>query len=209
MSKESRAYVSQILLNALKNDAANFKEFCKNNDITDEEKDMMKDMRLMGIGAVVDEIANEVAKADRGFELVSNHEVFGDVKLPERSTAFSAGYDFFAPKDFVIGGGEVRGVQSGVKAYMRPDEVLKIYPRSSMGIKKNVILANTVGVIDADFYNNEDNEGNICLCLYNYGKSPVVIHKGDKVAQGVFQKFLVGDDVPTELRKGGIGSTGK
>ena len=92
---------------------------------------------------------------------------------------------------------------------MLSDEVLKIYPRSSMGVKKHLILPNTVGIIDSDYYNNSSNEGHIMLFLYNYDNEPHIIHKGDKIAQGIFQKFLVSDDAPVDSRDGGIGSTGE
>ena len=144
----------------------------------------------------------------RGFE-VANGFKKSDVKLPVRSTIASAGYDFFSLDDATINTGESKTIRTGVKAYMLPNEVLLLLPRSSMGIKKNLTLANTVGVIDADYYGNKSNDGHILICLFNNGIKPQTIHTGDKIAQGIFVKFLSGNDIPTGKRIGGIGSTRK
>lgn len=141
----------------------------------------------------------------RGFMNISGY----DNELPKRGSIKSAGYDFKAIEDFIINPNEVIIAKTGVKAYMNDDEVLEIYPRSSMAIKKNIILANSVGIIDADYFNNESNEGHILIALYNYGPDKVYINKGDKIAQGIFKKYLiVDDDNATNKRTGGIGSTG-
>lgn len=133
-----------------------------------------------------------------------------EVKLPARSTKSSAGYDFFSPIDFYLAPGETLMVKTDVKVCMEPDEVLMLFPRSSMG-KFPIVLRNTIGVIDADYYNNEDNEGNIGLKFINKAeRSGWAVHKGDKIAQGIFTKFLVtDDDVADGRRVGGFGSTGK
>ena len=91
---------------------------------------------------------------------------------------------------------------------MPSDEFLAIYIRSSIGIKKHLMLNNSVAVIDSDFFNNKDNEGHIIIALYNYGDEPVTLEPFERVAQGVFQKYLiVDDDNATQERIGGIGST--
>ena len=94
---------------------------------------------------------------------------------------------------------------------MEQDEVLLLYIRSSIGIKRKLILSNGTGVIDATFYNNPDNEGNIACALYNYGNEPQTINAGERVMQGVFVKYLTTeDDKPlNKTRTGGIGSSGK
>ena len=131
-------------------------------------------------------------------------------KLPARSTSRSAGYDFYSPVPVAIGPEQSGMVKTNIKARMEKDDVLMIFPRSSMGIKKHVMLSNTVGVIDADYYGNEDNEGNIIISLYNYGDRILEIKPGEKIAQGIFVKFGVTDDDKAEgMRTGGIGSTGK
>lgn len=142
------------------------------------------------------------------FELTSTAPQFA--KLPVRSSKYSAGYDFFATGEAHILPGDVVIMGTGVKAKMDRDCVLLILPRSSMGIRKGIVLANGTGVIDSDYYNNEDNEGEILIALHNCGKKVVHICTGDKIAQGLFTKYLkcTGDGVRAE-RKGGIGSTGR
>ena len=134
-----------------------------------------------------------------------------DVKLPVRSDSRSAGYDFFAPRDLQLLPAQKLVLYTDVKAYMQEDEVLQIFPRSSMGIKQGMMLANTVGIIDASYYENEGNDGNIGLALLNTSGKAIKINKGDRIAQGVFIKYLLADDdEPTnDKRVGGIGSSGK
>ena len=105
-------------------------------------------------------------KKIRGFERVTGYEY---QQLPTRSDNKSAGYDFYSPVNITVPAHGMVKIPTGVKAYMREDEVLMLYVRSSIGIKKNLMLANQTGVIDASFYNNPDNEGNITCALYNYG----------------------------------------
>jgi dUTP pyrophosphatase len=134
----------------------------------------------------------------------------GSVQLPVRSDARSAGYDFHAPRDLTILPAQKLLVWTDVKAYMQDDEVLTLLPRSSMGIKKGLMLSNTMGVIDASYYENESNDGNIGLSLLNTTGKAINIKKGERIVQGVFSKFLITDaDAPTsETRTGGIGSSG-
>lgn len=150
----------------------------------------------------------------RGFEIVREdcrHYNEEDVKLPRRADIGSAGYDFYSPCDFEIQPGEMIIIPTDVKAYMLQDEVLLLWVRSSMGIKKKITLANQTGVIDSSYYNNIDNDGNIGVALVNNGNTVYKVNKGDKIMQGVFVKYLVTDnDIPVnEQRVGGIGSTGK
>lgn len=143
----------------------------------------------------------------RGFELCS-HAI--DAKLPQRSTKNAAGYDFFARENVVIFPKSIQIAWTGIKAYMPPNEVLKLYNRSSNPKKRNLMLANGVGVVDADYYNNADNEGDIGFMFYNFSDEPVMIEKGDKIGQGVFETFALADnDATTGVRSGGFGSTGK
>lgn len=141
----------------------------------------------------------------RGFERWKSD----DVKLPERSTSKSAGYDLFMPTDFTIQPSEVALVPMGVRAYMQDDEVLMLYDRSSNFRKKGIVLINSVGIIDADYYGNADNGGLIYAQFRNMTSEPVTLQKGEAVMQGIFQKYLVADDDnATGIRAGGIGSTG-
>lgn len=148
----------------------------------------------------------------RGFEPVvkehKKHDV--EVTLPVRSTQNSAGYDVYLPVDVKIEPNKTVVVFTDVKAYMQPNEVLMMFVRSSIGIKRNVVLANGTGVIDADYYSNESNDGNIGLALFNQSNEVVELKAGERVAQGVFMPFLVADNGNTNnVRTGGTGSTNK
>lgn len=155
---------------------------------------------------------------NRGFEKVSfsqfakdiknNEEIYNEYNIPKRSTKNSAGYDFFAIEDFSIEPGQIVKVPTGIKAYMKEDEVLMLFVRSSMGFKYNVRLCNQVGIVDSDYYNNENNEGHIWIALQNHGDKTYVVKKGEAFAQGIFNKFLIADeDTANNVRKGGFGST--
>jgi dUTP pyrophosphatase len=141
-------------------------------------------------------------------EKVTVHET---TALPVRSDAKSAGYDFHSPIDFLLHPGEKRILFTNVKAFMEDDEVLSLYPRSSMGIKKGLMLSNTVGIIDSSYYENESNDGNIGLPLLNTSGKGMEIKRGDRLAQGIFTKYLLAEgDAPTsDARTGGFGSTGE
>jgi dUTP pyrophosphatase len=129
--------------------------------------------------------------------------------IPVRGTKLSAGYDFSTLKEEIINPGETVLIQTGIKAYMLDDEVLKIYVRSSLGFKKNLRLANSVGIIDADYYSNENNDGHIMIPLHNFGKESQTLLKNERIAQGIFTKYLTVDEEEiTEVeRNGGFGST--
>ena len=131
--------------------------------------------------------------------------------LPTRSDTRSAGYDIYSTEDKWIYPNSVEKFTTNIKVYMEPDEVLMIYPRSSVGIKMNLMLANTTGVIDSSYVDNKDNEGNIIVALFNYGNKPQQIKAGERIAQGVFIKYLITDDDNTKNteRSGGIGSSGR
>lgn len=131
-----------------------------------------------------------------------------DFDLPSRSTKKSAGYDFFAPSDFIIKKGECLKIFTGVKACMEERDVLYLYIRSSFVIKYGLVLKNSVGVIDSDYYNNPDNEGNIIFVIENTSDNDFEIKKGTRFAQGVFMNYLtIDDDNSFGKRNGGIGST--
>lgn len=143
----------------------------------------------------------------RGFELVSS---FTDENLlPKRETAHAAGYDLKAAETVTFMPGEIILVPTGVKAYMQPGEVLYLYDRSSNPRKKGLVLINSVGVIDGDYYGNPANEGHIFAQMKNITDEPVVLTVGERVVQGVFAPFLLADgDEATGTRTGGFGSTG-
>lgn len=151
---------------------------------------------------------NSVVQRNRGFEIVKNAPA--DTILPRRSTKGSAGYDFYAPYDIMLVPHSCsKLVFLNVKAYMQPDEKLQMYIRSSLAVKSNITLE-TSGLIDSDYYNNPDNDGNIGVKFRNNGDEPIVIPKGSRCCQGVFGKYLVADeDDANETRTGGYGSTGE
>ena len=132
-----------------------------------------------------------------------------DYVLPVRGTSRSAGYDLASPIDVIIEPHSSVLIWTNVKAYMQDDEVLEIYVRSSTAIKRDLILKNTVGIIDSDYYSNESNDGNIGICLCNMSYAPRRIEKGERIAQAIFKKYLVADDdvCLKDERTGGIGST--
>lgn len=144
----------------------------------------------------------------RGFELVSKYEGQEDL-LPKRETAHAAGYDLKAAETVEINPGEIKLVPTGLKAYMSDGEVLYLFDRSSNPKKLGVVLANSVGVIDGDYYNNPGNEGLMFAQFKNITDEKVVIEKGTRMIQAVFAPYLVIDgDEATGERLGGFGSTG-
>ena len=156
---------------------------------------------------------------DRYFEKISydqfkkdirtNKKSYNSYTLPSRKTTTSAGYDFYAIEDFVIKPGEIKKIPTGIKAKFLDDEMLLLLIRSSMGFKYNVRMCNQVGLIDADFYNNEENEGHMWVALQNHGEKDFIVKKGDAFCQGVFVKYLTcGEEVNTK-RKGWTGKPKK
>lgn len=133
---------------------------------------------------------------------------YEDIHLPERKTAGSAGYDFFTPLGIEIPAGEARDIITGVKCRLEAGRVLLIVPRSSLGINHGLVLSNTIGVIDEDYYNNPGNEGDIHIVLRNTSDTDITLRAGTRIAQGIIMKFgRVEEDCVTEDRIGGIGST--
>ena len=131
--------------------------------------------------------------------------------LPTRADNGSAGYDFHTLVDFTIPPKGIIKIMTGIKCKLPENEVLMLYVRSSIGIKKNLMLANGTGIVDSSFYNNPDNEGDIAIVLYNYGDEPQTINAGDRIAQGVILNYqkVENDVVLSDKRTGGIGSSGK
>ncbi len=150
----------------------------------------------------------------RGFEVAKGWEDKG-INIPVRKTKHSAGYDVEAAEDTIIppfkSGSKPTLVHTGLKAYCQDDEWFLLANRSGGPAKKNLVLANGIGIVDADYYGNPDNDGEFMYAFYNIGSEPVEIKKGERIGQVVFQKFLIVDnDITTdETRKGGFGSTGK
>jgi dUTP pyrophosphatase len=146
-----------------------------------------------------------------GFDEDKIKEIYDNIKMPKRATVGSAGYDFYAPIDIKLNPGETAKIPTGIRAYIEPGYVLEIYPRSGLGFKYRLQLNNTVGIIDADYYNSK-NEGHIFIKITNdsnEGKS-LSVPAGDGFSQGIFKEFFVTyDDDTNGIRDGGFGSTTK
>jgi dUTP pyrophosphatase len=154
----------------------------------------------------------------RGFEVISKYKEQGIV-LPERATRGAAGYDFQAAETVTVPSIwqlQSQGiapkpvlVKTGIKAYMAENEYLELVSRSSNPLKRFLMLANGVGVIDSDYYNNEGNEGHIMFQFLNFGYEEMVIEKGERIGQGIFKSFLLADEDRVENERiGGFGSSG-
>ena len=149
----------------------------------------------------------------RGFEVAKGFENAG-INLPVRKTKYSAGYDIEAAEDCIIpvfkAGQKPTLVKTGLKSYMQDDEYLMLCNRSSNPFKKGLVLANSVGIVDADYYGNPDNDGAIMFAFYNFFDKDIEIKKGDVIGQGIFQKYAIIDgDIAEAERVGGFGSTSK
>lgn len=177
---------------------------------------------------------------ERGFAVVSEKKD-QQLNLPKRQTKQAAGYDFECSEDFVLPSiwkfnfvKIIRGllhheelhdedyeaanqvlkpflVPTGIKSYMKENEFLMLANRSSNPLKRRLVLPNGVGIVDADYYDNDSNEGEIFFQLLNFGVKDVVIKKGERIGQGIFIPYLLADndEQPTSERKGGFGSTKK
>ena len=147
----------------------------------------------------------------RGFEVAKGFED-KEINLPVRKTKYSAGYDVEAAEDTIIPafkpGMKPTLIKTGIKAYMQQCEYLMLANRSSNPGKKGLILANSVGIVDADYYGNPDNDGHIMFAFFNFKDEDIEIKKGERIGQGMFQKYLVTDtDCANGERTGGFGST--
>ena len=136
--------------------------------------------------------------------------IYNSIKLPQRATAGSAGYDFFCPYGFMVSENSSIKIPTGIRCKIEEGWVLQAYPRSGHGFKYGIHLANTVGIIDQDYYGAK-NEGHIFIKLVNDSKlaKPVEIKTGDAFCQGIFLPYgITEDDDVTDTRHGGFGSTG-
>lgn len=139
------------------------------------------------------------------FERITGYD---DVNLPKRATMGAAGYDFECAEDILCDPHVITLIPTGIKAQIDDGYYLQLAVRSSTPKKKGLILANSIGIIDSDYYNNPDNEGHIMFQVYNYTDKDTVIHKGERIGQGVFLRYgLTDDDMVNTLRTGGFGST--
>lgn len=152
---------------------------------------------------------NSVKEDFPGYTEEEIQNMYAEIRLPKRATKGSAGYDFYAPFDFRLAPGETMKIPTGVRVRMDEDWVLHIYPRSGLGFKYRLQLNNTVGIIDSDYYNS-DNEGHIFIKLTNDSNEGKLLEvaKGSGFAQGIFLEYgITVDDEAEGVRNGGFGST--
>lgn len=153
-------------------------------------------------------------KTGRGFEVAKGFEESG-INIPIRKTKLSAGYDVEAAEDTIIPafqfGMKPTLVKTGLKAFCEDDEYYILTNRSSGPFKKGLVMANSLGIIDADYYENEDNDGHFQFAYYNFFTEDLEIKKGDVIGQAIFMKYLTtNDDKPEDVvRSGGFGTTDK
>ena len=146
------------------------------------------------------------------FEIVKDeYRKFKDeeIKLPIKMTETSAGWDIYSNEDKLLKPNKPYTFWTDIKVKLNDDEFLMIVPRSSIAINHNIMLANSVGIIDHDYYDNEDNDGNIGICMYNYGTEETHIYKGMRIAQGIPIKYINYLEGEHGIKRyGGFGSTG-
>lgn len=155
-------------------------------------------------------MANKVATFHKvSFESTDfSKDVYDAIKLPVRATRKSCGYDFFSPFTFSLDPSEEIVIPTGLKAEIADDWFLMCVPKSGLGFKYYVRFANTVGIIDGDYYNNDKNEGHIMIKIRNEGEYPMTINEGKAFCQGIFLPYgVTTDDSAEGERHGGFGST--
>lgn len=177
------------------------------------EEDKQRRVHMAKRVAKFEKVSKQQFIQDWQHEFMGSEEwagfVYDRIKLPVRATKYSAGYDFFAPMDFTLKPGETVKIPTGIRCGINTDWVLMIYPRSGLGFKYREMLANTVGVVDSDYFYS-DNEGHIFIKVVNAGDKTLHIESGNGFAQGIFTEYGITEDdhVETE-RNGGFGSTDK
>lgn len=135
----------------------------------------------------------------RGFKKMEDEAI-----IPTRATKYSAGYDLHSLRDYILYSGTMVRVETGIAVYMPPDEWFAIVPRSGLCLKHGITVDNSPAVIDSDFYPKA-----VSVLLRNNGDQPFRIRQGDRVAQGIFMRYLLADDDDTQgERLGGFGHTG-
>lgn len=123
-------------------------------------------------------------------DVAEDINLYNEYELPQRDSDSTAGYDIYLLQDLIIEPNEIKKIPTGIKSFFEKDEVLFLIVRSSTGFKYNIRLCNQVGVIDSDYYNNQNNEGHIWIKIQNEGKEKVIIPQGEAIVQGIFLKYL-------------------
>ena len=183
------------------------KDVLENNDIIKGSIKKYLDDHSTTFTNSINTITNEV------IEQFIRQEIYPNIKLPKRATVGSAGYDFFFPfPRYALPYEESINIPTGIKCKMNFNWVLTEHVRSGMGFKHQITMSNTVGIIDADYYNNKNNEGHIFVKLVNRSldKKSIILERDTGYCQGIFLQYgLTVDDYTNETREGGFGSTDK
>lgn len=157
--------------------------------------------------AIFEKVSEKQFKEDLSKLTNIENDIYKDIKMPIRATSGSAGYDFYCPIDVTLKKGESIKIPTGIRCKIDDGYVLMLYPRSSLGFKYQMCLLNTVGIIDSDYY-NADNEGHIIVGIVNRGDNDLTIKANDRFVQGIFAKYyLANEEENTNMRHGGFGST--
>ena len=151
----------------------------------------------------------DLSEYDKNFKTEQLEELYKNIILPVRETKGSCGYDFFAPYSFSLNPGESIKIFTGVRVYIQEGWFLACFPKSGLGNKFKLKLDNTVGIIDSDYFNS-DNEGHIIIKITNESDKILNINCSEAFVQGVFIPFgITESDSASGIRNGGFGSTGK
>lgn len=157
--------------------------------------------------AVFEKVSEEQFAGDLNDLLDLPDDCYAEIRMPQRATKGSAGYDFYCPVGLTIKAHEIIRIPTGIRCKMAEGYVLQLYPRSSLGFKYGLRLLNTVGIIDSDYY-DADNEGHIIVGLINDGEKDLVLNAGDRFVQGLFLRYETAEEDETVAqRHGGFGST--
>jgi dUTP pyrophosphatase len=180
-------------------------EFISKNQMIKDLKKAQDDNHMLGLTEVLNRVIEEIEELndDQGLDSLDRF-IF-----PYRATRYSAGHDLYLPIELTLAPDEDIVLPLGIRSYMLHDEDLDIYPRSGLGFKYYLRLANTIGLIDMDYYFS-DNEGSIWIKIRNEGDEVMNVELGEAIAQAKFSKYLIADTESFEegeVRNGGMGST--
>ena len=182
---------------------------CINDSKNESEEEEVNQFSKVGVEQYIKDFLKLFPSESIG-ETAMIEEIYEMIKLPKRSTSGSAGYDFFAPVEITLEPEEYITIPTGIKCQIEDQWFLSLFPRSGLGFKYNMTLFNTCGIVDADYFNNKDNEGHIMIKIRNGNIKPLKIEQGSAFAQGIFLPYgLTVDDAADGERTGGFGSTDK
>lgn len=185
------------------------KNIMMNNPHADEKFNMYEKVSYDTFVSGSQKFIEQSIANDDGVTCIDTRDGYDAIILPQHKTIKSAGADISSPYSFTLAPNQSIVIPTGLKVKIPDGTFLAIYPRSSYGMKYGVMLMNTVGIIDADYYNNSDNEGHILVAIRNTGDKTLDVKQGDRFCQGICQPYVRTDNMSTDERTGGVGSTGK